>query len=95
MPDDPRPTPKLDELEQGPWPSFVKELKRAAESNPMSEQLLGVLELSYEDDRPIVRVTTFNEAVAAAFANANRGADMTDERATVRTRPLVGEYYDV
>ena len=24
-------TPMLDELEKGPWPSFVKELKRAAE----------------------------------------------------------------
>ncbi|HSB82728.1 MAG TPA: dissimilatory-type sulfite reductase subunit alpha [Candidatus Methylomirabilis sp.] len=41
------PTPKLDELESGPWPSFVKEIKRAAEKNPMSQDLLGVLELSY------------------------------------------------
>ena len=24
-------TPKLDELEKGPWPSFVKEIKRAGE----------------------------------------------------------------
>jgi hypothetical protein len=30
-----RPTPKLDELESGPWPSFVRELKRAAATNPM------------------------------------------------------------
>ncbi len=49
MPDDPSRTPKLDELEKGPWPSFVRELKRAAGGNAMSEQLLGVLELSYED----------------------------------------------
>ena len=46
MPDDTSPTPKLDELEKGPWPSFVKELKRAAGANAMAEQLLGVLELS-------------------------------------------------
>jgi sulfite reductase alpha subunit len=40
-------TPKLDELESGPWPSFVTEIKRAAEKNPMSQDLLGLLELSY------------------------------------------------
>ena len=40
-------TPKLDELESGPWPSFVTEIKRAAEKNRMSQDLLGLLELSY------------------------------------------------
>ncbi|MEK6718067.1 MAG: sulfite reductase, dissimilatory-type subunit alpha, partial [candidate division NC10 bacterium] len=42
-------TPKLDELERGPWPSFVREIKRAAEGSPMSRDLLGVLERSYTD----------------------------------------------
>jgi dissimilatory sulfite reductase alpha subunit len=49
MSDESRLTPKLDELEGGPWPSFVREMKRAADSNPMADQLLGVLELSYGD----------------------------------------------
>jgi sulfite reductase alpha subunit len=49
MSDEKRPTPKLDELEKGPWPSFVKEMKRAAGTSPMAADLLGVLELSYED----------------------------------------------
>jgi sulfite reductase alpha subunit len=49
MSDEKRSTPQLDELEKGPWPSFVRELKRAAETSPMAEDLLGVLELSYED----------------------------------------------
>lgn len=49
MSDEKRPTPKLDELEKGPWPSFVKEMKRAAGASPMAADLLGVLELSYED----------------------------------------------
>ncbi len=40
-------TPQLDQLESGPWPSFVKEIKRAAESNAMSRDVLGLLELSY------------------------------------------------
>ncbi|RJP18719.1 MAG: dissimilatory-type sulfite reductase subunit alpha [Candidatus Omnitrophota bacterium] len=42
-------TPKLDKLDKGPWPSFVKEIKRAAEKSPMSKDLLGQLELSYEE----------------------------------------------
>ena len=41
-------TPLLDELTKGPWPSFVKEIKKAAEKNEMSEDLLGQLELSYQ-----------------------------------------------
>ena len=49
MADNKRKTPKLDELEKGAWPSFVKEIKTAAEKNPMSNDLLGQLELSYEE----------------------------------------------
>ena len=36
-------TPLLDELEKGAWPSFVKEIKRAAAKKPMAEGLLGQL----------------------------------------------------
>ncbi len=41
-------TPLLDELEKGPWPSFVKEFKKSAD-NPMTNDLLGVLERSYKE----------------------------------------------
>jgi len=44
-----RKTPQLDELEKGPWPSFVTEMKRAAEKNPAAGDLLGLMERSYED----------------------------------------------
>jgi len=57
-------TPLLDELESGPWPSFVSDLKREAISRKtnekgidyqcpaeMPEDLLGVVELSYEHGR--------------------------------------------
>jgi sulfite reductase alpha subunit len=43
-----RATPLLDELEEGPWPSFVKELKKGAEK-PVIQDLLGQLERSYEE----------------------------------------------
>ncbi|MCC3750054.1 MAG: dissimilatory-type sulfite reductase subunit alpha [Halorhodospira halophila] len=42
-------TPKLDELESGPWPSFVTGLKRLAEDKPMIAGVLGQLEHSYTD----------------------------------------------
>ncbi len=42
-------TPLLDELEKGPFPSFVKEMKRAAEHSEYAQDLLGQLELSYKE----------------------------------------------
>jgi sulfite reductase alpha subunit len=42
-------TKMLDELEKGPWPSFVTELKKAAETSPVVQDLLGQLEVSYEE----------------------------------------------
>jgi dissimilatory sulfite reductase alpha subunit len=44
-----RKTELLDQLEKGPWPSFVTEMKNARESNPMCDDLLGQLELSYKE----------------------------------------------
>jgi sulfite reductase alpha subunit len=43
-----RETPLLDELEKGPWPSFVKEIKKEAH-RPMANDVLGILERSYEE----------------------------------------------
>jgi sulfite reductase alpha subunit len=42
-------TPLVDELEKGPWPSFVKEIKRAAKRHPAADNLLRVVERSYKD----------------------------------------------
>ena len=47
------PTPMLDQLEDGPWPSFVTGLKRLRDSKgeqyaPMMNDLLGQLNHSYE-----------------------------------------------
>jgi sulfite reductase alpha subunit len=41
------PTPLLDELESGPWPSFVSGLKRLAADKGAMVDLLGQLETSY------------------------------------------------
>jgi len=42
-------TPLLDELQKGPWPSFVTEIKSMADENKMCQGLLGQLEKSYRD----------------------------------------------
>lgn len=42
-------TPLLDQLEEGPWPSFVKEIKRAAKKKESAKDLLRQLERSYAD----------------------------------------------
>ncbi|GMR18472.1 MAG: dissimilatory-type sulfite reductase subunit alpha [Gammaproteobacteria bacterium] len=41
-------TPMLDQLESGPWPSFVTSIKRMAMDNNMAVDLLGQLEHSYK-----------------------------------------------
>ncbi|MEN8169699.1 MAG: dissimilatory-type sulfite reductase subunit alpha [Pseudomonadota bacterium] len=41
-------TPNLDQLEAGPWPSFVTGLKRLANDNDMMVDLIGQLETSYQ-----------------------------------------------
>ena len=42
-------TPMMDELEKGPWPSFVSDLKRQAEKSPQCWDILGQMELSFKD----------------------------------------------
>jgi len=42
-------TPLLQKLAEGPWPSFVKELESAAETSDMAADLMGQLELSYQE----------------------------------------------
>jgi sulfite reductase alpha subunit len=43
-------TPILDQLEEGPWPSFVADLKRRAEKSETCKDLLRQLELSYHEN---------------------------------------------
>ena len=42
-------TPLLDELEKGPWPSFVTQIKEAAKTKESSGALLRLLERSYNE----------------------------------------------
>lgn len=44
----PKATPLVDQLESGPWPSFVRELKKRLHSAAVRD-LIGLLERSYQD----------------------------------------------
>jgi len=44
-------TPMIDELEKGPWPSFVREIRRAGEQSATARDLINILELSYKDKK--------------------------------------------
>ena len=50
---EPRKTPMLDQLEEGPWPSFISGIKRLRDQHPdqrineVTNDLLGQLEHSY------------------------------------------------
>ncbi len=46
-------TPMVDELEKGPWPSYVKELKRAAQRSPAARDLIRVQERSFNEKRTL------------------------------------------
>jgi sulfite reductase alpha subunit len=46
-------TPLIDELEKGPWPSYVKELKKAAQKSPAAKDLIRVQEKSFKEKKTL------------------------------------------
>jgi len=100
----PHDTPMLDELEKGPWPSFVSGLKRLAESNDMAVDLLGQLETSYRTRRGYwkggtVGVYGYGAGVVPRFTELKGDDDKplfpaAAEFHTLRVQPPAGMHYD-
>ena len=98
------PTPMLDELESGPWPSFVTGLKRLAGENPMVVDLLGQLETSYRTRKGYwkggtVGVYGYGGGVIPRFTEAKdeTGKPMFPAAAefhTLRVMPPAGMHYN-
>ncbi len=105
-------TPKLDQLESGPWPSFVSDIKQEAESrakNPKGldyqipvdcpEDLLGVLELSYNDGEThwkhggIVGVFGYGGGVIGRYCDQPEKFPGVAHFHTVRLNQPSGKYY--
>ncbi len=92
-------TPMLDELEKGPWPSFVTDLKRMAETKPACDDLLGVMELSYKDKEchwkhgGVVGVMGYGGGVIGRYCDR---PDLFPEVAhfhTIRVNQPTGKFY--
>ena len=97
-------TPLLDELESGPWPSFVTGLKRLAENNDMAVDLMGQLEASYRDTKGYwkggtVGVFGYGGGVIPRFTELKdeNGSPVFPDAAefhTLRVQPPAGMHYD-
>ncbi len=92
-------TPNLDKLDKGPWPSFVKEIKRAAESSDMSKDLLGQLELSYEEKighwkhGGIVGVLGYGGGVIGRYSDVPEKFPNVQHFHTIRVNQPAGWFY--
>ncbi len=96
-------TPNLDELESGPWPSFVTGLKRLAQENDMMVDLLGQLETSYKNrfgywKGGTVGVIGYGAGVIPRFTELKdeSGKPLFPEAAefhTLRVQPPAGMHY--
>ena len=97
-------TPMLDQLESGPWPSFVTGFKRLAKDNDMMVDLLGQLEASYKDTKGYwkggtVGVFGYGGGVIPRFTELKdgNGKPVYPEAAefhTLRVQPPAGMHYD-
>ncbi len=92
-------TPMLNELEKGPWPSFVKEIKQATDISPASQDLLGVLEVSYEDKKNhwkhggIVGVMGYGGGIIGRYSDIPEQFPQIAHFHTVRVNQPSGWFY--
>ncbi len=92
-------TPQLDELEKGPWPSYVKEIKRMAKRNPAAKDLLGVQELSFKEKIThwkhggIVGVTGYGGGVIGRYSDIPEQFPNVESFHTFRVNQPAGWFY--
>ncbi|SEH40624.1 dissimilatory-type sulfite reductase subunit alpha [Magnetospirillum fulvum] len=96
-------TPMLDQLESGPWPSFVSGLKRLAQSEdksyaPMMKDLLGQLERSYQTRKGYwkggtIGVVGYGAGVIPRFSELKDEFPASAEFHTLRIMPPAGMHY--
>ena len=96
-------TKLLDDLEDGPWPSFVTGLKRLATDEdkpyaPMMTDLLGQLEHSYETRRGYwkggtVSIYGYGGGVIPRFSEVAEEYPESSEFHTLRVQPPAGMHY--
>lgn len=92
-------TPLLDELEKGPWPSFVKEIKKAARKSEKAADGLGQLEKSYRTKKGywkhggIVGVLGYGGGVIGRYSSLPEEFPGVAHYHTVRVNQPSGWFY--
>jgi len=97
-------TPMLDELENGPWPSFISGIKRLRDDHPDTRinqtagSLLGQLEHSYETRKGYwkggtVSVFGYGSGIIPRFSEVGNAFPESKEFHTVRVQPPAGNHY--
>ncbi len=97
-------TPMLDELENGPWPSFVSGIKRLRDDHPdkringVANSLLGQLEHSYETRKGYwkggtVSVFGYGAGIIPRFSEVAAAFPESKEFHTLRVQPPSGNHY--
>jgi sulfite reductase alpha subunit len=93
-------TELLDELEKGPWPSFVKEIKAASETSAVCNDLLGQLELSYQEKKGhwkhggIVGVRGYGGGVIGRYSDVPEKFPAIAHFHTMRVNHPAGWFYN-
>lgn len=97
-------TPMLDQLETGPWPSFISGIKRLRDEHPeprinaMTNDLLGQLEHSYETRKGYwkggtVSVFGYGGGIIPRFSEVGKAFPKSKEFHTLRVQPPAGNHY--
>jgi dissimilatory sulfite reductase alpha subunit len=92
-------TELLDQLEKGPWPSFVKEIKQACETSDAPKDLLGQLELSYQEKKGhwkhggLVGVLGYGGGVIGRYSDLAEQFPKVAHFHTIRVNQPAGWFY--
>ena len=92
-------TALLDQLESGPWPSFVTDLKKQAETKPDVYDILGQLELSYRDrithwkHGGIVGVFGYGGGIVGRYSDVPERFPGVEHFHTLRVAQPASKYY--
>lgn len=97
-------TPMLDELENGPWPSFISGIKRLRDQHPdqringVANSLLGQLEHSYETRKGYwkggtVSIYGYGGGIIPRFSEVGDAFPESKEFHTMRVQPPAGNHY--
>ncbi len=93
-------TPLLDDLAKGPWPSFVNDLRQAAEKKPAVNDLIRQLEASYTEKighwkhGGIVGVKGYGGGVIGRYSDAPDRFPGVEHFHTIRVNQPAGWFYN-